>query len=158
MPHVVWGTLSSCIFSAELAFALVVNTNEKTTAATVLMSTFFALKFFVVIVLKFNVYTCYYLCHLFSLISSAKLRRFSSDSKKNLKFFSNLCGQTNNLWTNRRKEPKSCPKGYEKHVSPGAEHFVTSMMGMRHDLAKNPPTNARGFFVSEICTILGSGP
>ena len=33
------------------AFALVVNTNEKTTAATVLMSIFFALKFFVVITL-----------------------------------------------------------------------------------------------------------
>ena len=35
---------------------------EKTTAATVLMSTFFALKFFVVIVLKFNVYTFIIIC------------------------------------------------------------------------------------------------
>ena len=52
-PHVVWGILSSCIFSAEFAFALVVNTNEKTTAATMLMSIFFALKFFVVITLIF---------------------------------------------------------------------------------------------------------
>ena len=53
MPLIVWETLSSCIFSAEFAFALVVNTNEKTTAATVLMSIFFALKFFVVITLIF---------------------------------------------------------------------------------------------------------
>ncbi len=44
-PHVVWGILSSCIFSAEFAFALVVNTNEKTTAATVLMSIFFKKNF-----------------------------------------------------------------------------------------------------------------
>ena len=35
------------------ALALVVNTNEKTTAATALMSIFFALKFFVVIILIF---------------------------------------------------------------------------------------------------------
>ncbi|MBO7046528.1 MAG: hypothetical protein J6W38_09310, partial [Prevotella sp.] len=66
-PHVVWGILSSCIFSAEFAFALVVNTNEKTTAATVLMSIFFALKIFVVITLILLIILCYYLCRLFLL-------------------------------------------------------------------------------------------
>ena len=37
------------------------------------------------------------------------LRRFSSDSKKNPGFFSNLYGQMPHLWTNRGKKPKSCP-------------------------------------------------
>ena len=42
--------------------------------------------------------------------SDAKLRRISADSKKNFQFFSNLCGQTPDLWTNRRNELKICPK------------------------------------------------
>ena len=48
MPQVVW-----CVLLDELAFALVVNTNEKATAASMPMSTFFALKFFVAITLLF---------------------------------------------------------------------------------------------------------
>ena len=48
MPQVVW-----CVLLDEPAFALVVNTNEKTTAASMPMSTFFALKFFVAITLLF---------------------------------------------------------------------------------------------------------
>ena len=43
----------SCTQFEGFAFALAVNTNEKTIAATALMSTFFALKFFVVITLIF---------------------------------------------------------------------------------------------------------
>ena len=45
-------------------------------------------------------------------ISIAKLRRFFSDSKKNLRFFSNLYGQTPHFRTNGENRPKSCPKGY----------------------------------------------
>ena len=61
-PQVVW-----CVLLDEPAFALVVNTNEKTTAASMPMSTFFALKFFVVIVLKFYVYTLLFFCRCFFL-------------------------------------------------------------------------------------------
>ena len=42
----------------------------------------------------------------------AKLRRFSSDSKKFHGFFSNLCGQTPDLWPNRGNRFKNCPKAH----------------------------------------------
>jgi hypothetical protein len=48
---------------------------------------------------------CYYLCRLF-LFDIAKLRCFSSDSKKNRGFFSNLYGQTPCFWTNRGNQTK----------------------------------------------------
>ena len=53
---------------------------------------------------------CYYLCRLFP-FDNAKLRRFSSDSKKNLGFFSNLYGQERDIWTNRGNRPQNCPNG-----------------------------------------------
>ena len=101
----------SCTQFDGFAFALAVNTNEKTMAATALMSTFFALKFFVVIVLKFNVYTLLLFVSLF-LFDNAKLWCFSSDSKKKLRFFSNLYGQTPHFRTNSGNRLKSCPKCY----------------------------------------------
>ena len=54
-----------------------VNTNEKTAAATVLMSIFFALKFLVVIAFNFLLFI---LCYFLSLLSFdiAKIRRFSA--------------------------------------------------------------------------------
>ena len=84
---------------------------RKTTAATVLMSTFFALKFFVVIVFKFYVCTLLLFMSLF-LFDNAKLWCFSSDSKKKLRFFSNLYGQTPHFRTNSGNRLKSCPKCY----------------------------------------------
>jgi len=46
------------------------------------------------------------------LFDNAKLRRFSSDSKKNREFFSNLYGQVPHFRTNSGNRPKSCPKSY----------------------------------------------
>ena len=75
-PQVVW-----CVLLDELAFALVVNTNEKTTAASMLMSTFFALKFFVVITLLFQLFILYcLLCRLF-LFDNVKVRRFREKTR-----------------------------------------------------------------------------
>ena len=68
---------------------------------------------FVIILLLLNCYT-YFLSlvaqTLFVLIDSAKLRRFSSDSKKYPGFFSNLCGQTPALWPNRGICCENCPE------------------------------------------------
>jgi hypothetical protein len=50
----------------------------------------------------------YYLCRLI-LFDDAKLRRFLADSKKLIQIFSNLYGQTRNLWTYNGNRPKSCP-------------------------------------------------
>ena len=61
---------------------------------------------------NFNFFIVYTLLLSLSFVSfdNAKIWRFSADSKKNLEFFSNLCGQTNDLWTNRRNRSESCPK------------------------------------------------
>ena len=50
----------SIFYTNLYIFALVVNTNEKTTAANVLMNIFFALKLFVVITLIFLIDYTYY--------------------------------------------------------------------------------------------------
>ena len=67
---------------------------------------------FVIILLLLNCYT-YFLSlvaqTLFVLIDNAKLRRFSSDSKKFPGFFSNLCGQSPDSWPNRVNRFKKCP-------------------------------------------------
>ena len=52
---------------------------------------------------------CIFLLLFLLLFDSAKLRRFSSDSKKKRRFFSYLCGQTPHLWTYWGNRPQSCP-------------------------------------------------
>lgn len=47
--------------------------------------------------------------NLISDVSDAKLRRNLPDSKKYLKFFSNLCGQTPDFWTNQANALNFCP-------------------------------------------------
>ena len=47
--------------------------------------------------------------NLISDVSDAKLRRNQSDSKKFLKFFSNLCGQTPDFWTKQANTLNFCP-------------------------------------------------
>ena len=102
-PQVVW-----CVLLDELAFALVVNTNEKTTAASMLMSTFFALKFFVVITLLFQLFILYcLLCRLF-LFDDAKLRRFSGKNKNFADFCLSLLQQPHRFATNRHQGRKRC--------------------------------------------------
>ena len=44
------------------------------------------------------------------LFDDAKLRRFPAVSKKFLRFFSKLYGQSPDLWTNRGNPSKTCPK------------------------------------------------
>ncbi len=47
--------------------------------------------------------------NLISDVSDAKLRRNQSDSKKFLKYFSNLCGQSPDFWTNQANALNFCP-------------------------------------------------
>ena len=64
-----------------IASALVVNTNDKATAATVLMSTFFALKFlFAIIIIFLLIINNLLLCRLFP-FDDAKIWRFSRRNK-----------------------------------------------------------------------------
>ncbi len=51
-----------------------------------------------------------FLIVILTVFDDAKLRRFSSDSKKFHGFFSKLYGQSPDLWTNRRNPFKICPK------------------------------------------------
>ena len=81
---------ASPIVPIVLAFPLVENTNEKATAASVLMSIFFALIIFVFITLiflivKLNV-SCLVAQMLFVLIDDAKIWRFSGIRKNNADF------------------------------------------------------------------------
>ena len=80
-----------------IASALVVNTNEKTTAASVLMSTFFALKFLFVIIINFKLLIdCHLLCRLFP-FDDAKVWQFSRKKNFLLTFASVCCDSDGNL-------------------------------------------------------------
>jgi hypothetical protein len=78
---------------------------------------------------------------LFVLIDDAKLRRFSSDSKKFLHFFSNLYGQTPALWPNRGNRFKKCPKA---HVTECPDPSVSRLK-----------PSSPGSTVRENCAVIG---